>query len=170
MSAAEPLVGRRIADATSYAKQGASPATPNQPSSRPGKKSAVPSVSRSVWVAANVDPSVIVRQHVTVVTVPIVPAPPSCQVTPGIGKADKIGVSSNATGHLVPPRDGPLGRKLGRIFIPPPLPCPACLAPLSRATGSPPRPRRERRSVLRTKKAPIGERCEEERPIGEVAG
>jgi hypothetical protein len=42
-------------------------------SGTPGKKAAMPSVMRSV-VAANVDPSVIIRQHVTVV-VPIVGVP-----------------------------------------------------------------------------------------------
>jgi hypothetical protein len=41
---------------------------------KPGKKAAMPSVMRSV-VAANVDPSVIIRQHVTVVAVPMVGVP-----------------------------------------------------------------------------------------------
>jgi hypothetical protein len=46
-------------------------------SGRTGKKPLAPSVSKSVIVAANVDPSVIVRQHPTVVIVPIVGVPDS---------------------------------------------------------------------------------------------
>src|SRR5258708_25097511 len=46
-------------------------------SSTPGKKPPAPSVTRSVLVAANVDPSVIIRQHVTVVIVPVVCVPNS---------------------------------------------------------------------------------------------
>jgi hypothetical protein len=48
-----------------------------QPNGTPGKKPPAPSVSRSVIVAANVDPSVIIRQHVTVVIVPVVGVPNS---------------------------------------------------------------------------------------------
>jgi hypothetical protein len=50
---------------------------PKQSNGTPGKKPLAPSVSRSVLVAANVDPSEFIRQHVTVVIVPIVGVPNS---------------------------------------------------------------------------------------------
>jgi hypothetical protein len=58
--------------AAPYAKLNKPPRPRNCPAAGPQKKLAVLSISRSVFVAANVDPSVIIRQHVTVVIVPIV--------------------------------------------------------------------------------------------------
>src|SRR5258708_6491752 len=43
----------------------------------PGKKPTAPSISRSILIAANVDPSIVIRQHVTIVIVPIVRVPNS---------------------------------------------------------------------------------------------
>src|SRR5258708_36964511 len=42
-----------------------------------GKKPTAPSISRSILIAANVDPSIVIRQHVTIVIVPIVRVPNS---------------------------------------------------------------------------------------------